>query len=62
MGNEIERKNGDEGVGQILSTVSDAVGDLVTGIPAPIRKNAIKAFGRLMTAPSNTQWRYLKTQ
>lgn len=33
-----------------LSTVGDTLGDLVTGIPAPIRKNAVKAFARLCTA------------
>ena len=33
-----------------LSAVGDAIGDLVTGIPAPIRKNAYKAFGQLFTA------------
>jgi len=33
-----------------LSVVGDIVGDLVTGIPAPIRKNAFKAFARLCTA------------
>lgn len=33
-----------------LSTVGDTLGDLVTGIPAPIRKNAAKAFTRLCTA------------
>lgn len=33
-----------------LSTVGDSLGDLVTGIPAPIRKNAAKAFARLCTA------------
>jgi hypothetical protein len=34
----------------VLSVLSDAVGDLVTGIPVPVRKNAIKAFTRLCTA------------
>lgn len=33
-----------------LSTIGDAVGDLISGVPAPIRKNAAKAFGRLCTA------------
>ncbi|HLY88732.1 MAG TPA: hypothetical protein VKQ27_07085, partial [Acetobacteraceae bacterium] len=33
-----------------LSVVGDALGDLLTGIPAPIRKNAAKAFARLCTA------------
>lgn len=33
-----------------LSTIGDAVGDLIAGVPAPIRKNAWKAFGRLCTA------------
>lgn len=50
MGDQTERPDDEESVGQILSTVGDAVGDMITGIPAPIRKNAIKAFGRLCTA------------
>lgn len=33
-----------------LSTIGDAVGDLIAGVPGPIRKNAWKAFGRLCTA------------
>lgn len=33
-----------------LSVVGDAIGDLVTGIPAPIRKNAAQALARLCTA------------
>lgn len=36
--------------GGALSTVNDTVGDLVTGVPTPIRKNAVKAFTRLCTA------------
>ncbi len=36
--------------GGALSTAIDAIGDLVAGVPAPIRKNAAKAFGRLCTA------------
>jgi Protein of unknown function (DUF2806) len=39
-----------EGGGGALSAVGDTLGDLVTGIPAPIRKNALKAFTRLFTA------------
>lgn len=38
------------GVSGALSVVGDRIGDLVTGIPAPIRKNAFKAFARLCTA------------
>jgi hypothetical protein len=33
-----------------LQPVFDSIGDLVTGIPAPIRKNALRAFTRLCTA------------
>ncbi len=33
-----------------LASVSNALTDLVTGIPAPVRNNALKAFGRLCTA------------
>jgi len=33
-----------------LSAVGDNLGDLLTGIPAPIRKNAFTAFARLCTA------------
>lgn len=34
----------------VLTTVGDMIGDVATGIPAPIRKNALKAFNRLCTA------------
>lgn len=33
-----------------LAHITDTVTDLVTGIPAPIRKNFFKAFGQLCTA------------
>ena len=33
-----------------LEKITDTVGDLVTGIPAPIRKNFFKAFSQLCTA------------
>jgi len=33
-----------------LEKVTDTIGDLVTGIPAPIRKNFFKAFAQLCTA------------
>jgi hypothetical protein len=46
----LEETDGAGGGGSALSTLGDTVGDLVTGIPAPVRKNAIKAFGRLCTA------------
>ena len=36
--------------GNILATVADGVTDWVSGVPAPIRKNALKAFGQLCTA------------
>lgn len=41
---------GREPSGGALSSMSDTLGDLVTGIPAPVRKNAAKAFARLCTA------------
>jgi len=46
MSDEPEGTSSKEGP---LSVVGDAIGDLVTGIPAPVRKNAIKAFNRLFT-------------
>ena len=45
-----EGADGEEGVSGALSVVGQALGDLVTGIPAPIRRNAAKAFARLCTA------------
>lgn len=33
-----------------LEKVAETIGDLVTGVPAPIRKNFFKAFGQLCTA------------
>lgn len=39
-----------EGANGALTNVGDTFGELVTGIPAPIRKNAAKAFARLCTA------------
>ncbi|OZI46968.1 DUF2806 domain-containing protein [Bordetella genomosp. 5] len=33
-----------------LSTIGPGIGDLISGVPAPIRKNAAKAFGRLCSA------------
>jgi hypothetical protein len=50
MSEEPQGPDTEDGTGGALSTVGDALGDLVTGIPAPIRKNAIKALGRLFTA------------
>jgi hypothetical protein len=44
-----EQLENDGGEKNSLSTVSDVLGDLVTGVPAPIRKNAFKAFNRLCT-------------
>lgn len=40
----------DEDSNTALSAIGDIAGDLITGIPAPIRKNALKAFARLCTA------------
>jgi hypothetical protein len=39
-----------DSAGGALSVVSDTIGDLITGVPAPIRKNAFTAFARLCTA------------
>lgn len=51
MGTEdSENANFGEAANGALSTITDAAGDLVTGIPAPLRKNALKAFTRLCTA------------
>jgi hypothetical protein len=52
MSNEPEGADtsADDDAGGALSTLGDTIGDLVTGIPAPMRKNAFKAFGRLCTA------------
>lgn len=48
MGEEPEGINS-EGC-DALSIVGDAIGDLATGIPAPIRKNVLTSFARLLTA------------
>lgn len=50
MGDEAGNKGGERGIGEVLTSVGDAIGDLVTGVPAPIRKNATRAFTRLCTA------------
>jgi hypothetical protein len=39
-----------EGAGSLPSAVGDAIGDLVTGILAPLRKNAAKVITPLCTA------------
>ncbi len=49
MNGEIEGKNVNGGQGA-LTAVADIIGDLVTGIPSPVRKNALKAFAQLCTA------------
>lgn len=36
--------------GGLIEKVSDVVGDLITGVPAPIRKNVFKALSQLCTA------------
>jgi Protein of unknown function (DUF2806) len=46
-----KEQEGTEGSGGgALSAVGDTLGEVITGIPAPIRKNAAKAFARLCTA------------
>jgi Protein of unknown function (DUF2806) len=48
--------------GEVLSSALDAINDAVTGIsiPAPIRKNALKAFGQLCTAAIEIPVAYLE--
>lgn len=49
--NETQNQTPFEGDDDTLpSAAKDMVGDLITGIPTPIRKNAAKAFARLCTA------------
>lgn len=43
-------KDADIGDSGALSNIGDAVADLLVGVPAPVRKNAAKAFSRLCTA------------
>ncbi len=50
MSQKSEETASEEGEGGALANVGDTIGELVTGVPAPIRKNAIKAFTRLCTA------------
>jgi hypothetical protein len=50
MSDPPEEIDGEGGVGGDLSNIGDTVVDLITGVPAPIRKNAAKAFTRLCTA------------
>jgi hypothetical protein len=45
-----EEPEATDSAGGALSVASDAIGDLLTGVPAPIRKNAFTAFARLCTA------------
>jgi predicted transcriptional regulator len=33
-----------------LNTITDTIENVITGVPAPVRKNFIKAFGQLCTA------------
>lgn len=40
----------DDAIAPVVDAAIDGAGDLLTGIPAPVRKNALKAFGRLCTA------------
>jgi hypothetical protein len=48
MSEELGGSNSEES--GVLSTVGEVIGNLATGIPAPIRKNLITALGRLLTA------------
>ena len=52
----------DSSEGGLLATVSDVVTDLLTGtsIPAPIRRNAFKAFAQLCTATIDIPVAYLE--
>ncbi len=47
--NQDDENNSETTVSEV-STIGDTIGDLITGIPAPVRKNALKAFGQLCTA------------
>lgn len=49
-GRMTEEAGGQEDLDGALIAITDGIGDLVTGVPAPIRKNAWKAFTRLCTA------------
>lgn len=62
MNNHPERIDSELQESGMLATVADAVSDLVTGttIPAPIRRNALKAFGRLCTAAIEIPAAYLE--
>ena len=53
MENDIDKIDGDTKTsGGVLENVADVIADVVTGnsLPAPIRRNAFKAFDRLCTA------------
>jgi hypothetical protein len=50
MSEESEGTENMEGVGGALTHAGETLGELVTGIPAPIRENAVKAFARLCSA------------
>jgi len=64
MSNQNDNTNLDSGnsTGGILATISDVVTDIVTGttIPAPIRRNAFKAFAQLCTAAIDLPVAYLE--
>lgn len=45
-----------------LEKITDTVGDLVTGIPAPIRKNFFKAFSQLCTAAVDVPVAHLESK
>src|SRR6266404_4841979 len=45
-----QEPEGTDSEGGALSAVGNTIGDLITGVPAPIRKNAFTAFARLCTA------------
>ncbi len=64
MSDQIDDKpveSDDSGRG-VLATVSDVVTDAITGatIPAPVRRNALKAFGQLCTAAIDIPVSYLE--
>ncbi|HEY5381307.1 MAG TPA: DUF2806 domain-containing protein [Acidobacteriaceae bacterium] len=50
MHNVSKKQPKEDPINDLLATVSDTIGDLITGVPAPIRKNAARAFTRLCTA------------
>lgn len=62
MNDEIIIPEGEVEAGGLLANASDLAFDIFTGtsIPAPVRRNAIKAFGQLCTATVDLPMAYLE--